>query len=225
MKNSKYMIVGAVVVVGLLVAYFAISGFPPGEKVAGTIAGGDDDIAGVEAAERYRADAITDADVSLDDQTINDLLQDPEVVAVLRDEDFQNALTAGALDDAYRQANFMNMLREGILTDALRKDPEFGKALMENNLQVYLSRKNMLIPADQLDKLRTVFEDKLVQNALANRSLRNFLANAPTTKLDLSLAHALDKNASFRSAINDGVLKSALKDENFRILIGNTMRY
>lgn len=214
MNRNKYFIAGAALLVGVLVVYFAVSGFPPTGEVAGTMAGGDSTIAGVEQAERYRADAISDDDVELDDQTVNNLLQDPDVVAVLHDQDFQNALTSGSLTDALAAPQFENLLRDGILRHALAEYPRFKTALMENNLAAYFAQENELRKLPDFDKLRVAFTDKRMEAALGSNSLRNFLTRAPVSKLDNALARSLAVS-DFRTAMNSGVLKNALRDADF----------
>lgn len=80
-------------------------------------------IAGVEPAERYSADAISEEDVQLDDQTINDLLQDPDVVALISDQGFQNALTEGRLTEAMSVNEFSVAMSEGLIENAVKEAP------------------------------------------------------------------------------------------------------
>ena len=61
--KSKILITAGVVAV-VLVAFFAIKGFPPVDNTAGTIGG--DEIAGVKPAERYRSDQVESGDIMLD---------------------------------------------------------------------------------------------------------------------------------------------------------------
>lgn len=211
MNRNKYFIAGAALLVGVLVVYFAVSGFPPTGEVAGTMAGGDSTIAGVEQAERYRADAISDGDVELDDQTINDLLQDPDIVTVLQDEDFQNALTAGSLTEALAAPQFENLLTAGILRDALTRYPKFKTALMENNLAAYFAQENELRAHEHFDHLRIALTDKRMAGALEKQSMRDFLTNAPMSKLDNALARSLQVT-SFRTAFNSGRLANELRN-------------
>lgn len=220
MDRKKYFIAGGALLAGLLVVYFAVSGFPPTSEVAGTMVGGDTTLAGVEQAERYRADAISDADVQLDDQSINDLLQNPDIVAVLQDQDFQNALTAGSLTEALAAPQFENLLRGDILRHALTQYPRFKTALMENNLAAYFAGENKLREYEHFDKLRAAFTDKRMEAALDSKALRDFLTRAPLSKMDNALARSLAVK-DFRTAIDHGVLKDALKDADFLRALDN----
>ena len=70
--KSTLILVGALVAVAL-VAYLAISGFPPsGDEVVGTIGG-------VKKAERYKSDQISNEDIQLNDAEIQKLLQSGDV--------------------------------------------------------------------------------------------------------------------------------------------------
>lgn len=191
MNRNTYFIAGAALLVGVLVVYFAVSGFPPTEEVAGTMAGDDSTIAGVEQAERYRADAISEEDVELDDQTINDLLQDPDVVAVLQDEDFRNALTEGALTEALTEARFEHLITSGMLREAMTKYPALRTAMLENNLAEFLATNERIQSYEGFNRLHEALTNERIEFVMRSNALVNFLTKAPERGLDLALEEAL----------------------------------
>ena len=79
------MFFGVTLLVGILVGYFAAGYIPPQEDLAGTIGG-------VKKAEKYRAEQITDKDVILEDAEIQALLQSDKVQAMIKNDNFAEAL-------------------------------------------------------------------------------------------------------------------------------------
>ena len=104
MKRKTTFLIGAAVIALVFVVYVALEGLPPSDdNVAGTMA--DTTIAGVQKAERYRAEQMTAADVSLDDQGIQSLLQSDVVQRMIESGDFAK-LQAFALQDLEKMQAF-----------------------------------------------------------------------------------------------------------------------
>src|SRR5690606_5169539 len=148
MNRKTYFIVGAAVVALALVLYFAYSRFPPAAGVAGTLAGGDTTLAGVERADRYRAPQIDAGDVVLDNANLQLILQDPDIVEALRSDTLRTALKGALTNEDLKatltkaimgpvvinnpaaHADLMNALQEVVMGPAALNNPTEGAALM-----------------------------------------------------------------------------------------------
>jgi len=81
--KAKIWIGIIIVVVAAVVIVSSLTKFPPeGDDVQGAIG----------AADKYRAEQITDADVTLNETEIQKLLQDDKILALLEDKELMNAI-------------------------------------------------------------------------------------------------------------------------------------
>ena len=93
-SQKALLIGGAVVVVALIVYFAAISPWPAERQATGTIGG-------VEKAEKYQADQLSEENVKLSDSELQDLLQNDEFTRLISDKnamDFLRSLDAKQLD-------------------------------------------------------------------------------------------------------------------------------
>ena len=211
MNRKTLFATGAIALV--VVLYFAVDGVPPAERVSGTMAG-DSTLSGIQPAERYRAGQITGADVKLDDATINNLLQDPDVVSVLQNSDFRTAVEDGSLMEALKEPNFLKSIEDGSLTEAL-KNADFRTALGDGNLTEALQNTDFLTALGDGSLINALQSTDFLK-AIEEGSLKDALANADFLKAleDGSLTNAL-KNDDFLKSIGEGSLKDALTNADF----------
>src|SRR5690606_34762040 len=88
MKRTPILILGSVAIVALIALFLVQNDGWPESNTAGTIGAADTTIAGVTKADRYRTDQIADADVSIDDPEIQQILQDDKVLDMISDGTF-----------------------------------------------------------------------------------------------------------------------------------------
>ena len=104
MSRNKIFATIAIVIGLILVVFIVVTDYPPEDaSVAGTMADGEKKVAGAEPADRYRTEQITDADVELDDATIQVLLQDEDFIALV--ESGEMAAIAGTFDKVFARMN------------------------------------------------------------------------------------------------------------------------
>jgi len=83
-SNKRKALVAVGIFAVLLVAFFIIKNLPPSDKdVGGTIGG-------VEKADKYRSEQISEEDIVLEDAEIQAILQSDEFQKLIRDEQFQD---------------------------------------------------------------------------------------------------------------------------------------
>jgi hypothetical protein len=91
-KGKAAIWVGVIVVVVAAVVIVSLTSFPPkDENVQGAIG----------AAEKYRAEQISDADVTVNETDIQRMLQDDKILALLEDKELMNAI-AEADNETFR---------------------------------------------------------------------------------------------------------------------------
>lgn len=202
MNRKTYFIVGAAVVALALVLYFAYSGFPPAAGVAGTLAGGDTTLAGVERADRYRAPQIDAGDVVLDNADLQLILQDPDIVEALRSDTFRTALKGALTNEDLKatltkaimgpvvinnpaaHADLMNALQEVVMGPAALNNPTEGAALMnaltnvlsDDALRSALARALMVPAANNADADPAL--TKALTNVLSDPAMTQALTSA-----------------------------------------------
>ncbi|MCZ6756865.1 MAG: hypothetical protein O7C39_01150, partial [Bacteroidetes bacterium] len=103
---SRNKIFAAVaLIIGLILVVVVFTDFPPEDSsIAGTMADPDKKIAGVEKAQRYRSEQITEADVALDNPEFQTIFQNDDFMEIVQDDGFQNALANAAFRDALSNA-------------------------------------------------------------------------------------------------------------------------
>jgi len=79
-RTGIKVLIGALVVIVVVVGYFAITGLPPSKE---------DATGAIGVAKKHRAEQMTDKDILLKDPEVQELLQDDQFLALLEDEDFR----------------------------------------------------------------------------------------------------------------------------------------
>lgn len=205
MNNKKTFIIGAVAIAACLVLVAFLTGYPPNSAdTVGTIGAEGNEIEGVEAADRYRADQIDDDDVELDDAEIQELLQDDEIVALVNDPDFQRIM-----DDDLARAT---VLGDNAFGNWVRRTGENGG--VEVLARGPFVRRNM--SSDEIATFaRSTFDNADLQaKVMANPDLARSLQAAP------ELARAVNSNPDLaRDLAQSTELQRALASPEVMALI------
>lgn len=190
MNKKTTFIIGAVVLAAGLVLVLTLTEFPPSDASAvGTIGAADTTIAGVEPAQRYRTEQISDEAVTLDNSEIQELLQDDEVLKVVQDPEFQRALSNEDLSRVLQHDAFQRALQGA----------EFQRALARTTSE-QLSRAEMSRQQRE-DFARTTFarNESLARAVAQNEDLaRSFARNE-------ALARAVAENDALARAVAENV--------------------
>lgn len=190
MKKQSIVLAGAAAIAVVLVFVLATTKFPPAEAdAAGTIGAADTSIAGVEPAQRYRAEQIGDDAVTIDDPEIHELLQDDEVLAVIQNPEFQRAIRDGALGRALLDRTFWEALQR----------TELQRALMERTMSEPLARTEMS-RTQREEFARTAFAERteMQRAVIENPDLARALAQDP------ALARAIAQDGDLARAVGQG---------------------
>lgn len=186
MNKKTTFILGAVAIAACLILVASLTGFPPDRAdTVGTIGATDGaatggEIEGVEAADRYRTDQIDEADVTLDDPEIQELLQNDEVLKVVNDPTFQRTM--------------QNDLARATLTG----DNAFSRALQRSSQNPDLARALARTQVGDLDRSMSATEiATFARSTFDSPELQAKVQSNP------DLARALKANADLARAIND----------------------
>lgn len=215
MNNKKTFLLGAVAIAACLVLVAVFTGYPPSaDDTVGTIGGeGEAAIEGVEAADRYRADQITDDDVTLDDAQIQELLQDDEVLALVNDPEFQRIMEddlarATVLgDNAF--SNWVRRTGEGGGVEILARGPYVRRNLSSDEIASFA---------------RSTFDSADLQaKVMANPDLARSLQAAPelarAINNDADLARALASNDELQRALASPDVMSLIARRQYRRVV------
>lgn len=240
MTVTKKAMWGLAAAAAVILAVFVTRGFPPVDR-------GTEGAIG--AAKKYQAPQLTDKDVITGDaaaqeflqsETFDQLIKDPEAVALLSDAEFRNALHDQGFADAMRQSEIRANLRNGLLQRIF--DDQAARAALEDALKVQmvskasdaavrgvdvkasLSRLDARIelrPSARAD-LRTALEDASLVRSLQSDALRGALARAEVRSLlqRNNIAAALG-NASFAKAVNARGFDAAARSSRFENALSN----
>lgn len=184
MKRKNLLIIAAAVLGAALVFFLAYSGSSPQtDDVVGTIGAAGDPIPGVEQAERYRAQQIDDAAVTLESAEIQELLQDDAVLRLVQDPAFQHAMRNDVVRTALQREELQHAISQAefVMALAQARGDQSGRPVMQRQeVENFINR---------------VFETNLAHSFLRNYELAYFLAR------NQELAHAIAKNQLLNQAM------------------------
>ncbi|MGB6854620.1 MAG: hypothetical protein WBG49_18700 [Thermoanaerobaculia bacterium] len=209
-RNSKLALIAAVLAlaVGLIV-------FLGPDRVA------DDDAAGaIGAADRYREEQMTDEDVQLDNaeaqswlqtETYDQVMTNPELLAIVTDEGLQAALGNDALRDALGNDALRDALGSDAFRDALGSDA-FLDALGSDAFRDALG-SDAFRDALGSDAFRDALGSDAFRDALGSDAFRDALGSD-------AFRDALGSDA-FRDALGSDAFRDALGSDAFRDALGS----
>ena len=200
--NGKQILVGIAVVALIAVAYIAFDNSESNDYAVGTIGAADTVIAGVESANRYRSEQMSDADVVLGDtelqrllqsEIIQELINNPTFARAIQDPDVRTAMEEGWTDAIFETDETRESLAAIPIDDAGYEVPTEDIA------------RDMPIDDNGGDpSYKEVFDDEFVQAALRDDRVRGAL-------LDDYVRELMGEDW-FKAALDDQEVQRWLKD-------------
>jgi hypothetical protein len=204
------LVIGSVAVATVAVVGALAVGYPPTGREVGTI-GGDDPMSGVQQASRYRGRAMSSADVSITDPQIQLLLQNHEVLRLVRSDAFREAMRS----PAFREAMASEALRKALASEAMRKamaSEAFHQVMASEALRKAMAseafRESMATAA-----WREAMSAEALHSAMASEALRQEMASE-------ALRVALSSEA-LRVALSSDAMRAAMANEAFRFAMAS----
>ena len=226
MLTKKVLLVGTTAVAVIAIIGNALVGYPPSIFDAGTIGAGDG-MSGVQQAGRYKGK--TEADVTLSHPEIQALLQNDQVLKLVKSDVFREIMSNDASrkilqSDALRMVSSSDASRSILLSDAFRMvlSSDASRAIFSSEafrmVNANASYQELMATPAYQDLLATPAYRELLSSesfrmVLANDSFRLLLANDSFRQL---LA-----NDSFRTLFANGSFRLLLANDSFRQLLAN----
>ena len=201
MLTKKVLLVATTAVAVIAIIGNALVGYPPSIFDAGTIGAGDG-MSGVQKAGRYQGSKKTDADVTLSNPEIQALLQNDQVLRLVKSDVFRAIMR----DDAARMILSSDALRMVLSNDASRQ------ILSSDALRMVLAN----------DASRAIFKSEAFRMVNANASYQDLMATPAYQELMATPAYQdLMKSESFRMIMANDSFRMVLANESFRTLLAN----
>ena len=112
MTTKRKLVMGSTMVAAVAVIAALLTGYPPTGTEGGTMGGlqkdGDDAIAGVQQASRFRNKAVTERDITLGNPEVQLLFQNDQILRLVKSDVFREAMKNGA----FRELQSNDALRE-----------------------------------------------------------------------------------------------------------------
>ena len=199
MLTKKVLLVATTAVAAIAIIGNALVGYPPSIFDAGTIGGGDG-MSGVQQAGRYKGK--TEADVTLSNPEIQTLLQNDQVLRLVKSDAFRAVMR----DDASRKILSSDAFRMALSSDASRK------ALSSDAFRIVMSN----------DASRKIFSSDAFRMVNARASYQELMATAAYQDLMATAAYQdLMASESFRQVLANDSFRMMLANESFRALLAN----
>ena len=139
-----------------VVAYFGMN-YPAGDEVTGTVA----------PAERYRAEQISEDDIALGDQAVQDFMQSDLFAKLTTDEALRDAFANDAVRDALANESVRDAFANEYMRDAFANESVRDAFANESVRDAFAN-----------ESVRDAFANESVRDAFANEAVRDAFANA-----------------------------------------------
>ena len=166
-KRKLFLTFGATIAVLVMILAIAYDGQWPSK---------DDATGAIGAANKYRAEQISDADVVLKDAGIQALLQNDEFQKLIADKEFQELLAHNDIQKALAHAGFLNALahaNNAVLRDDMNDQPMFGFAGIQSTLAFINTNPELAKDPVLQEKLAYAGIDAAVAYASSNYGLKS----------------------------------------------------
>jgi hypothetical protein len=121
MITKRKLVMGSTMVAAVAVIAALLTGYPPTGREAGTMGGlqkdGDNAIAGVQQAARFRNKAVTERDITLGNPEVQLLLQNDKILRLVKSDVFRESLR----NDNFRELQSSEAFRELTANPAYRE--------------------------------------------------------------------------------------------------------
>jgi hypothetical protein len=210
-------LIGILVVAVVAICYFAFVGSPPSES----------DMQGaIGAADKYRAEQMSDEDVSLDNPELQALLQDDEVIKLLQDDNFQKMLAdddfcrAIAGDEVALFTSESKFIGD-MAVDGGQVSKQYAEVMANEEMKKFLLKDNIARLISVFDPQNELSYQAAIY-AISSEVSRDIISN---DKMRRNLAESVETFKSYADskAYNDlmsvNVMKMALADDNIRRML------
>ena len=228
MLTKKVLLVATTTVAVIAIIGNALVGYPPSIFDAGTIGAGDG-MSGVQKAGRYQGSKKTEADVTLSNPEIQALLQNDQVLKLVKSEVFRDIMR----DDASRQILQSDALRIVLSNEAsarIFQSDAFRMVLANDASRAFFASEQfrmidarvsfqelMATPAYQELQRTPAYQELMASESfrmiLANDQFRLVLANES--------ARALFANDQFRALFANEQFRMVLVNDSFRTILNS----
>jgi hypothetical protein len=210
MLTKKVLLVATTAVAVIAIIGNAVVGYPPSIFDAGTIGAGDG-MSGVQQAGRYQGSKKTDADVTLSNPEIQALLQNDQILRLVKSDMFRTIMR----DDASRQI---------LQSDALRMvlSSEAALRIFQSDAFRTVLSNDASLKVFQSDAFRMVNANASYQELMATPAYQDLMAMPAYRQLLSSESfRAIMANDSFRQLLANESFRLLLANESFRALYAN----
>ena len=206
--TRKVMLLGMTGVAIIAIVGGSLLTDAPSDGVAGTI-GGDDKIAGVQKASRYRGRTMSERDVTLGDAQIAVLLQNPDVQRLIRNDAFQSLMSNDAFAATFNSAAFAAAFNSPAFAAAFNRDAfaaAFNSAAFTSEVRAVFSN-DAFRTAMQSDAFRTAMQSDAFRTAMQSDAFRDAM-----------------QSDAFRQAMQNDAFRQAMQSDAFRDAMQNDMK-
>ena len=192
MLTKKVLLVATTAVAVIAIIGNALVGYPPSVFDAGTIGSGDG-ISGVEKAGRYHGAKKTDADVTLTTPEVQALLQNDQVLKLVKSDAFREVMH----NDAYR-------------------------VLMSSDQYRLLLQNDAFLALMSSDQYRLLLQNDAFRALMSSEAFRVLMSNAAYQELMAKAAYSeLASNAAFQEIMSNEAFRAVLQNDAFRQIMSN----
>lgn len=216
MTRKQIFIGGAGVAAVVIIVAGVLTGFPPAFNKAGTIGG----IGGVEQAARYRGRAMTAADVTLKNPEIQALLQNDQVLQLVKSDAFREVMQNASFHTLQASAAYREVMASAAYQQ-LQANTAF-RDLQANAAYQQLQANAAFRDLQAQGAFRDVQSAQVMQQLQANAAYREIQASAAYQQLQANQAfRELQANAAYRDIQANAAWQQLQSNQAFRDLQAN----
>jgi hypothetical protein len=228
MLTKKVLLVATTAVAVIAIVGNALVGYPPSIFDAGTIGAGKD-ISGVQQAGRYHGAKKTEADVTLTNPEIVTLLQNDQVLKLVKSEAFRETMHNDAFLKLMSSEAFMRLLRDNSFQQLMSSEA-FMRLQRDNSFQQLMSSEAFvrIMRDNAFQKLMSSDANRMAAASEANRMAASSDANrmAALSEANRALAatpayRELSANEAYRAVLSSEAFRAVASNAAFREVMAN----
>lgn len=228
MLTKKVLLVATTAVAVIAIIGNALVGYPPSIFDAGTIGAGND-ISGVQQAGRYHGIKKTEADVTLTNPEIVSLLQNDQVLKLVKSEAFRETMHNDAFLKLMSSEAFVRIMRDNAFQQLMSSEA-FMRIMRDNSFQQLMSNEAFLriMRDNAFQSLMSSEANRMVESKDANRMValseanRELAASPAYRELYANEAYrAVLSSEAFRAVALNSAFHELMANEAYRMVLAN----